>query len=109
VNVYPLIEAEKAEQDGNVALACRLLEVSRAAYYGWSEHRPTRREISDAELCELIRMIHNESRGTYGAPRVTAELRYHGHHVGTNRVARLMVRLGLAGPLQAAVEEDDRA
>jgi transposase InsO family protein len=97
VNVYPFIEAEKAEQDGTVAMACRLLEVSRAAYYCWSEHRPTRRELSDAELCELIGAIHRDSRGTYGAPRVTAELRQGGHHVSKKRVARLMARLGLAG------------
>lgn len=97
MNVYPFVEAEKAEQDGNVAMACRLLEVSRAAYYVWSEHSPSPRELSDAELCELIAAVHTDSRGTYGAPRVTAELRRQGHHVGKNRVARLMVRLGLAG------------
>jgi hypothetical protein len=43
VNVYPFIEAEKAQQR-NVKRACELLEVSRAAYYA---HRAnTRRRVS---------------------------------------------------------------
>jgi transposase InsO family protein len=96
VNRYGFIEAEKAA-DGNVAMACRTLEVSRAAYYAWSEQCPSRRKLEDAELCELIVVIHQESRGTYGAPRVTAELRRQGHHVGKKRVARLMGQLGLIG------------
>jgi transposase InsO family protein len=97
VSVYPFIEAEKAEQDGNVAMSCRLLEVSRAAYYSWSTHVPSKRQLSDAVLSELIWKVHDDSRGTYGAPRVTAELRRLGHHVGKNRVARLMASLELVG------------
>ena len=38
MKLYPFIEAEKAEQDGNVAMACVLLKVSRSAYYEWSKH-----------------------------------------------------------------------
>jgi transposase InsO family protein len=97
VNVYPFVEAEKAERCGNVAMTCRLLEVSRAAFYVWSEHEPSRRELSDDELAEKIAAIHKQSRGTYGAPRVTAELRRQGVCVGKNRVARLMAALGLVG------------
>jgi hypothetical protein len=69
VSVYPFIEAEKAEQDGNVAMACRLLEVSRAAYYEWSTHKPSHRKVSDDELAVKIEQIYNASRCTYGAPR----------------------------------------
>ena len=45
MNVYPFIKAEKAEPTGNVALACRLLEVSRAAFY--DQLTPSAREVSD--------------------------------------------------------------
>ena len=79
MSVYPFIEAEKAEQDGNIAMACALLEVSRSAYYEWSKHVPSARELSDAELGDKIVDIHTKSRGTYGAPRITTELAEVGH------------------------------
>jgi transposase InsO family protein len=97
VNVYPFVEAEKAEQDGNVAMACRLLEVSRAAYYEWSSTGPSARELSDGELAERIKQIHKTSQGRYGAPRITDELRDDGVCVGKKRVARLMALNGLVG------------
>src|SRR5688500_4972041 len=47
---------------------------------------------------ERIRGIHRESRGTYGAPLVHAELAdAHGTPCGRKRVARLMRVAGLAG------------
>jgi transposase InsO family protein len=97
VSVYPFIEAEHAEQDGNVAMACRLLEVSRAAYYTWSKHIPSERQLSDEALAERISEIHARSRGTYGAPRIARMLRREGVCVSKKRVARLMAELGLAG------------
>jgi len=95
VNVYPFIKAEKAEPTGNVALACRLLEVSRAAFY--AQLTPSARKLSDAELTDRIRAVHAASRGTYGAPRVRRELAAQGVHVARKRVARLMRIAGLAG------------
>ena len=96
MTVWPFIEAEEAEQH-SVKRACELLEVSRAAFYEHRKHQPSQREVSDAELTQKIREIHRVSKGTYGAPRVHAELRNQGHHVGKKRVARLMVAAGLAG------------
>ena len=90
------IEAEK-HAGGNVAKACNLLEVSRSAFYDWHAHAPSARALSDAELTEKIRALHAASKGTYGAPRVHAELAEQGTHVGKKRVARLMVLAGLAG------------
>ena len=97
MNVYPFIEAEKAEQDGNVATACVLLKVSRSAYYEWSKHIPSARDLSDADLGDKIVDIHTKSRGTYGAPRIITKLAQVGICVGQKRVARLMVRRGLIG------------
>jgi transposase InsO family protein len=97
MNVYPFIEAEKAEQDGNVATACVLLKVSRSAYYEWSKHIFSQRDLSDADLGDKIVDIHTKSRGTYGAPRIITKLAEAGICVGQKRVARLMVRRGLIG------------
>ena len=48
-------------------------------------------------LTEKIRAIHARSRGTYGAPRIHAELQTQGIRVGKKRVARLMKAAGLRG------------
>jgi transposase InsO family protein len=95
VNVYPFIEAEKAQQY-NVTRACQLLEVSRSAYYA---HRagPSARVQQDAELTERIIEVHEASGGTYGAPRVHAELLDQGRRHSRKRVARLMRQAGRRG------------
>jgi transposase InsO family protein len=96
VNVYPFIEAEKAQQ-GNVKRACALLEVSRAAYYAHRAGTVSSRHRTDQELTERIRQAHETSKGRYGAPRIHAQLRRQGHRHGRKRVARLMRAAGLHG------------
>jgi len=88
VNIYPFIEAEKAGRR-NVARACALLKVSRAAFY---QHLagPSRRDQQDAGLTEQIRDLHQESKGRYGAPRIHAELARRGRRHSRKRIARLM-------------------
>ena len=95
MNCYPFIEAEKAGRR-NVARACALLKVSRAAFY---QHLagPSRRDRADAGLREQIRDVHKESKGRYGSPRVHAELRRRGHRHSRKRVARLMRAAGIRG------------
>jgi transposase InsO family protein len=90
------VEAEQAE-GRNVVKACDLIDVSRSAFYQWQQHLPSARAVSDEELTGRIIDIHAASMGTYGMPRVHAELRAEGVHVGRKRVARLMVAAGLAG------------
>ena len=97
MNVLPFIEAEKAEQHHTVKRSCELLEVSRSAFYEWHQHVPAARERADIELGERIQDIYDESRGTYGWPRVHRALRDDGVHVGRKRVARIMRTQGLIG------------
>lgn len=80
-----------------VATMCRVLGVSSSGYYAWRSRRPSRRAVQDAALSERIRASHERSRGTYGAPRVRADLRAGGVVVSRKRVARLMRALGLVG------------
>jgi putative transposase len=94
--MYPFIEAEKAEQ-GNVARACSLLEISRSAFYQWFRHLPSARELADADLGESIQRIYDDSRGTYGWPRVHRQLRREGTAASRKRVARIMRLRGLVG------------
>jgi transposase InsO family protein len=97
VNVFPFIEAEKAEQHDTVKRSCELLEVSRSAFCEWHQHVPSARQLADDDLGERIEEIFDESRGTYGWPRVHRALRLEGVHVGRQRVARIMRQKGLAG------------
>jgi transposase InsO family protein len=90
------IEAEK-QAGGNVRKACDLLEVSRSAFYDSIGRSPSARAGTDAELLAMIIAAHARSRGTYGAPRIHAELREAGVHVGRKRVARLMAAAGIVG------------
>lgn len=96
MNVYPFVEAEKAEQR-NVVKACELLEVSRSAYYEWSKHTPSSRQLADDELAQRIEKIHKASRRTYGAPRVHRALRREGTRCSRKRVAAIMRKRGLIG------------
>jgi putative transposase len=80
-----------------VATQCRVLGVSPSGYYAWRKRPPAARAQADAALTEAIRAIHARSRGTYGAPRIHAELAAQGVHIGRKRVARLLQAAGLAG------------
>jgi putative transposase len=81
---------------------CRLLGVSPSGYYARG-HRPVaERRRADAALGEQIRAIHASSRGTYGAPRIHAELAAQGVGVGRKRVARLMREADLEGASRRA-------
>ncbi len=80
-----------------VATQCRVLGVSSSGYYAWQHRLPSARAQADGALTEQIRAIHTRSRGTYGAPRIQAELAAQGTHVGRKRVARLLQAAGLAG------------
>ena len=81
----------------SIAAMCRVLEVSKSGYYAWAGRRDSCRARSDARLSALIRSVHERSRGTYGVPRVQAQLRLQGVCVGRKRVARLMRLAGLRG------------
>ena len=80
-----------------IATMCRLLGVSSGGYYAWRKRRLSRRAKTDTALTAQIRAAHAASRGTYGTPRVHAELAAEGIRVGRKRVARLMSQAGLAG------------
>jgi putative transposase len=76
---------------------CRVLGVSPSGFYAARERPPSVRSTADAVLTERIRGIHERARGTYGVPRVHAELAAEGTRVGKKRVARLMGDAGLEG------------
>ena len=93
--MYRFVEQEKATHP--VRVLCRTLGVSPSGYYAWRGRGPSDHARADRELAPLVRGAHARGRGTYGSPRVLAELREAGVRVGRKRVARLMREQGLAG------------
>ena len=105
--MFRFIEAEKAHFP--VAFLCRALGVSPSGYYAWRKRPPSVRALADAALSTSIRQIHAASRGTYGAPRIHAELAdAHQTRCGRKRVARLMRAAGLVGVCRRRVVRTTR-
>ncbi|MGW1047516.1 IS3 family transposase, partial [Streptomyces sp. NPDC002547] len=79
---------------------CQVLDVVRSGFYKWRRGREARaeRERADQALAEKIKAVHAESDGTYGSPRVTAELRdAAGMRINEKKVARVMRKFSIVG------------
>ena len=76
---------------------CDWLKVSRSGYYAWLNRKASQRAQEDRELSAVITQVHQDSRGTYGSPRVHEALKQRGISVGKKRVERLMQASGLQG------------
>ena len=78
---------------------CQVIGVARSSFYHWLKTTPDRqaRQAAEEEMAARIRAVHADSAGTYGAPRITAELRDAGVPVNRKRVARIMRKFGICG------------
>ena len=95
MTVFRFVEREKATFP--VRTMCRVLGVSPSGYWAWHQRPPSARAVADVELTERIRAAHAASRGTYGVPRIQADLSEQGIRCGRKRIARLMRWAKLAG------------
>ncbi len=80
-----------------VTMMCRVLKVSRSGYYAWRVRPESERSKTDRQLTQVVRRLHTESKGVYGSPKITADLRDEGYRHGRHKVARLMRQAGLRG------------
>lgn len=80
-----------------VRTLCKVLKVSASGFYAWRDRPPSRRVLANLVLTEQIRLAHADSRGTYGMPRIRAELRDRGIRAGRARIGRLMRLARLRG------------
>ena len=92
---YQFIDDHRDEFE--ITVMCRVLDVSRSGYYAWRKRPMSAREMADQALTEQIEEIHQQSEGTYGSPRIQAELADQQIKVGRKRVARLMQQADLQG------------
>jgi putative transposase len=93
---FAYVAAEKARGEFKVTELCGAMRVSTSGFYAWCKRPPSTRAKKDEQLKVLIKASFDESRKTYGSPRVLEDLRDdHGEKVGRNRVIRLMQEEGL--------------
>lgn len=93
------VDSRRAERFP-VAVACSAAEISTTTFYQWVvryQSGPSSRDLAEAYLVNEIIDIHDDSNGTYGVPRIFAELRHGGHDVNRKRVRRLMRENGIVG------------
>ena len=90
---FRLIDTMKAEMP--VERMCALLDVSVSGYHAWRQRGPSRRQLDDMVILAHIRAQFSTSNGSYGSPRMHAELREGGVRAGRHRIARLMRDNGL--------------
>ena len=97
VTLYRFVDTQRAE-GFPVRIVCSVTGVSSSAYYAYRK-RPEAgpAQLAEAALVDEIRAIWAESAGTYGSPRVCAELGRRGRVVNHKRVERLMKRHDMAG------------
>ncbi len=88
---------KRHQADYPITTMCQVLGLSTSGYYARRHRPPSKRAKSDAVLTEKIAASHGRSRGTYGVPRIHADLAAEGQRVGRKRVGRLMRDAGLAG------------
>jgi putative transposase len=69
---------------------CKILKVSKSRYYQMKNYVPSKRDGENRMLLSEIRRIHEQSKASYGSPRMTEELKKRGFKVSRPRVARLM-------------------
>jgi putative transposase len=74
----------------SVVTLCRVLGVSRSGYYAWHHRRPSSRQEANERLAQQIAEIHQQSRQTYGSPRIVKALRQQGICCNRKRIVRLM-------------------
>ncbi len=91
------IASQRTDHGVPHAVTCRVLEISEQWFYKWRDRAPTDRQRRRAELDAKVKQVFDASGGTYGSPRVYAELVDDGETVGENTVAASMRRQGLVG------------
>lgn len=80
-----------------VARCCSVLEVSRSGYYDWLCRPESKRKIANEKLTVQIKKIWDQSRGTYGLPRIYEKLKADELVIGKNRVQKIMKKNEIQG------------
>lgn len=83
------------QKEFSVGKMCKVFKISKSGYYDQSHSIPSKRDNENRVLLFEIRRIHEQSKASYGSPRITTELKSRGFDVSRPRVARLMKQNGI--------------
>lgn len=83
------------QQEFPIRRMCQVLAVSASGFYAWRKQQPSARKMANEKLLSQIKVVYEQSHGTYGSPRVHAAMNAQGMACGVHRVARLMRQNGL--------------
>ena len=91
-----MVEELSFEQK-DVTKCCRVLEVSRSGYYAWLTRPVSNRKLENEKLAQDLKKHWDDSRGTYGLPRLHEKLKKDGRKIGKNRVKKIMKENNIVG------------
>ena len=91
---FTFVLAEKASY--SVTVLCSALDVSRSGFYAWCTRPSSAHAEQDKKLALEVATLHEQSRRTYGSPRIFRDLRAKGIRTSEKRVARVMRSAGIA-------------
>lgn len=83
-----------------IRFLCQYFGVTPSGYYHWKKQDLRPRFVRKELICDKIKIIFDESKETYGAPRVYQELKSLNILVSLNTVAKYMKELGLDARLK---------
>jgi putative transposase len=95
MSVVSFVAAQRTEHGVPHALTCRAVELSESWFYKWRNRGPTRRQQRRADLDAAVKRRFDASGGTYGSPRVRADLLEDGWRISKKSVEASMARQGL--------------
>jgi putative transposase len=78
------------QEQFSLSALCRVMQVCRGGFYAWRKRGKSTRQLENESLTEQIKAAHEESRETYGSPRIFADFQEAGIACSEKRIARLM-------------------
>lgn len=91
---------QQHEQEFTVERMSHMFGVSRSGYYQFTKRQLSERAQEDERLLIKIKAIHEDSRHTYGSPRIWAELRDIGETCSRKRIAKIMKKAGISAKMK---------
>jgi putative transposase len=87
-------------QEFPVEILCEILDVSRSGFYAWLDRPRSSRHQRRQDLLAKIRQVHQDSRQTYGSPRICRQLQSQQIRCCRNTVAKLMKNNGIRSKIK---------
>nr|WP_230382617.1 IS3 family transposase [Piscirickettsia salmonis] len=78
-----------------INLTCKVMKVSRSAFYAWDKRPAKVISIEELQLYRRCKELFKESRGSLGSRMMAYKLQEEGFQVGRYRARSLMQKLGL--------------